>query len=53
MDRARLLALRQEAERCLESELEHRYPDLAQAFEVRLAVRTNGVPDPSAEHIDW
>lgn len=58
MDRARLLALRLEAERCLKSELETRYPDLAGAFEVRLAARTaaagaENASDVSADYIDW
>jgi hypothetical protein len=53
MDRACLLALRQEAERCLESELKNRYPDLTRAFEVRLAAKAESAPDVSADYIDW
>ncbi len=57
MDRTRLLALRLEAERCLKSEFETRYPDLAGAFEVRLAARAaagaENTPDVSADYVDW
>jgi hypothetical protein len=58
MDRTRLSALRLEAERLLRHELETRFPDLAAAFDVRLADRTayngpDGIIGVSHEHIDW
>ncbi len=57
MDRARLSALQLEAERLLRHELQTRFPDLAAAFDVRLADRSayNGTDGnkTSPEHIDW
>lgn len=60
MDRSRsshLSALRLEAERLLRRELQTRFPDLAAAFDVRLAERpaghgTDGYAG-AAEYVDW
>lgn len=58
MDRTCLTALKAEAERLLRHELQTRFPDLAAAFDVRLADRSGAAHaaenlPPAPEHIDW